>query len=196
MFGINRIGAVVAALAVLALAGGGTALAAPAPPTGAGPAAATAPTFTAPDIVIYKGNGDKTPVGPRGPLGYDWTGDITAPETIAITNPGGVTGTLVETPDSTRTAGACLKKCGEWWYSENGALLNVFDYDHGGFVTFASGLSTPLDTRSQWFTPPGQSAGVLSPKCLRWVNPGGVTYVIELNTTTYKWTYAPKVSCA
>ena len=126
----------------------------------AAPAAASAATVPAPSvssaapltrIVIYKGGGDKTPVGPAGPLGYNWTVSTT-PDKITTTNDG----TLVEDTSLVWSGGS---PGGKWWYSRSQAVLHVFYWDQpGGAARWRPPASPRCSTKttpgSTWATAP------------------------------------------
>jgi hypothetical protein len=163
-------------LACAALAAPAAASAATVPATGANSAA------TVTRIVIYKGGGDKTPVGPAGPLGYNWTVSTT-PDKITTTNEG----TLVEDTSLVWSGGS---PGGEWWYSTSQAVLHVFYWDQPGGAgkVEATNLATLLNNNNAWFH---LGNGTYSPRCLAWTAPDGQAQYIQLTKEGGDWKGVP-----
>jgi hypothetical protein len=159
----------------LALTLAGTTLTLSAPTTG------SAATITR--IVIYKGGGDKAPVGPKGPLTSNWT-LYKQPAKITTTDDG----TLVVDLNLNPTGGCppFSDDCGWWRYSTGGAELLDLYWDqpnHAGKVE-VTGLRSILNDSSAWID---LGNGVYSPKCLDWSPSYGVVDLIGLDVSTYTW---------
>ncbi len=165
-------------LACAALTAPAAASAATVPATGANSAA------TVTRIVIYKGSGNGTPVGPAGPLKYAWTVS-TSPDKITTTNDG----TLVEDTSLTSPVGS---PGGEWWYDTSQAVLHAFYWDQPGGAgrVEATGLASLLNESNAWFD---LGNGVYSPRCLAWTAPSGQEQFIQLTKEGGDW---KKVSAA
>ena len=169
----------------LALALASTALALATP---SGGSAATLPTPTR--IVLFKGGGDATPVGPAVQPAGKWTVS-TAPAKITTTN----YGTLVE-DTGLGPIGACPAKCGEWWYYPRpGAVqLREFYWDTtNGQHVLATNLGPALANNNEWAY---LGHGTYTPLCLAWlVTAHNIArlYYIKLSLGTHVWS---KISAA
>jgi hypothetical protein len=164
---------------VLALALASTALALAAPSVGS---AATLPTPTR--IVLFKGGGDATPVGPTVQPAGKWTVS-TAPAKITTTD----AGTLVE-DTSLGPIGDCTAQCGEWWYDSRPSFVQLqeFHWDKtNGTQVLATNLVPALANNNEWASLGG---GTYTPLCLSWLVTSNNTakgYIIKLSLTTHKW---------
>ncbi len=164
---------------ILALAAGGTAVALATPPaTAAGRPALTGVTR----IVIYKGGGNTTPVGPPGPLppSYKPAKLSTQPAKITVSGGGG---TLVE---DTSLQYSGVTHGGEWWYWTTGAILHAFYWDRNGTKTEVYNLQSPINDDAAW---KNLGHGTYTPLCLLWSSAGGTVYTIRLNAS-YDWVMA------
>ena len=164
----------------LALALASTALALAAPSVGS---AASLPTPTR--IVLFKGGGNATPVGPAVQPAGQWSVS-TAPAKITTTN----YGTLVE-DTSLGTIGACTAQCGEWWYDPRPSTVQLqeFHWDKtNGTVVLATDLVPALANNNEWAY---LGNGTYTPLCLSWVvtasNNTYTQHYIKLSLTTHKW---------
>ena len=169
----------------LAVALASAALALAAPSAGA---AVTRPTPTR--IVLFKGGGDATPVGPAVQPAGKWTVS-TAPAKITTTN----YGTLVE-DTSLGPIGACAAQCGQWWYDPrpSAVQLQEFYWDQtNGQQVLATNLAPALANNNEWASLGG---GTYTPLCLSWlvtVNNVATQYYIKLSLHTHDWS---KISSA
>jgi hypothetical protein len=163
---------------VLALALASTALAL------AVPAVGSAATPTPTRIVLFRGGGNATPVGPAVQPAGKWTVS-TAPAKITTTNDG----TLVE-DTALGPIGACTKQCGEWWYDPKPSWVQLaeFHWDQtNGKQVLATNLVPALANNNEWAY---LGNGTYTPLCLSWVVTSGTTstsYYIKLSLTTHKW---------
>jgi hypothetical protein len=158
-------------------------------------------------IVLYTGDGNTKPVGPPGPLAYQWTIQA-APEKITITKPSGgtleVVGTLAEVPKAKQVdLGTCGPPyCSQWWYhiASPGTASAAPDVHMPEFYWEQPGKATIFSIGGleyfphSWFVAPD---GAWSPRCLEWVI-SGVAYVIVLSKTDQDWlmTSNPDKACA
>jgi hypothetical protein len=163
---------------------------APSPTTSAVPAsthaalsgsAATLPTPTR--IVLFKGSGDATPVGPAVQPAGKWTVS-TAPAKITTTN----YGTLVEDTSLPGGIGSCAAQCGEWWYDPRPSTVQLLEFywdKTNGQQVLASGL-VPAGGPGGWASLGG---GIYTPVCLVWevTNSTYTLYYIRLNLHTHDW---------
>jgi hypothetical protein len=163
----------------LALALASTALALATPSAGS---AATLPTLTR--IVLFKGGGNATPVGPAVQRAGKWTVS-TAPAKITTTN----YGTLVE-DTSLGPIGDCTARCGEWWYDPrpSAVQLQEFYWDKtNGHQVLATNLVPALANNSEWAS---LGNGTYTPRCLSWLVTANNTYTlhyIKLSLKTHDW---------
>ncbi|HEX3388233.1 MAG TPA: hypothetical protein VHT94_04265 [Streptosporangiaceae bacterium] len=170
-------------LPALTLVGTALALAAPAVSS-----AATLPTPTR--IVLFKGGGNATPVGPATQPAGHWTVS-TAPAKITTTN----YGTLVE-DTGLGPIGACTAQCGKWWYDPrpSAVQLQEFSWDQtNGKHVLATNLVPALANNNEWAS---LGNGTYTPRCLSWVVTSGTTstpHYIKLDLTTHDWS---KISAA
>jgi hypothetical protein len=163
----------------LALALASTALALAAPSAGS---AATLPTPTR--IVLFKGGGNVTPVGPAVQPAGKWTVS-TAPAKITTTN----YGTLVE-DTSLGTIGACAAHCGEWWYDPRPSWVQLQEFywdETNGQHVLATNLVPALANNNEWAS---LGNGTYTPLCLSWLvtaNNISTPYYIKLSLVTHDW---------
>jgi hypothetical protein len=165
----------------LALALVSTALALAAPSVGS---AATLPTPTR--IVLFKGGGNATSVGPETQPAGKWTVS-TAPAKITTTN----YGTLVE-DTSLGPIGDCTKHCGEWWYDPrpSAVQLQEFYWDKtNGTRVLATNLVPALASNNKEWAYLGN--GTYTPLCLSWLvtasNNTSTLHYIKLSLKTHYW---------
>jgi hypothetical protein len=165
---------------ILALAAAGTALAlaAPASQAAVAPRAATC-TKTICRIVIYKGAGNKTPVGPAtlpGPGGIE---AYTAPQTLTVSGAGKMEMDIagLEGP-----YGACASDCSEWWYYSNAVQVTSFSWVQSTGTQTAHYLAS-VPVNSAW---KDLGNGVWTPLYLTW-QPASGLHCAHLSLSTYDW---------
>jgi hypothetical protein len=151
--------------------------------------AASPPTPTR--IVLFKGGGNVTPVGPAVQPAGKWTVSTT-PAKITTTNDGA----LVE-DTSLGPIGACTAQCGEWWYDPRPSAVQLQEFywdETNGKQVLATNLVPALANNKEWAS---LSNGVYTPRCLSWVvtasNNTSTLFYIKLSLTTHKWS---KISAA
>lgn len=150
-------------------------------------------------VVLYTGDGNTKPVGPPGPLAYQWTIQA-APEKITITNTKlQVVGTITEIPKAKQIASGCLPpQCSEWWYDITSpgtkdatpqVVMPQFYWNQPGKATVAppDGIEGNPNT---WFV---ASDGAWSPRCLQWAY-AGVAYYIVLSKAD-DWQMTNETAC-
>jgi len=164
----------------LALALTSTALALAAPTVAS---AASPPTPTR--IVLFKGGGNATPVGPAVQPAGHWSVS-TAPAKITTTN----YGTLVENT-SLGSIGDCTAHCGEWWYDPRPSAVQLLEFywdKTNGTQVLATNLVPALANNNEWAS---LGDGTYTPLCLSWVvtasNNTYTMHYIKLSLTTHKW---------
>ena len=154
-------------------------------------AVSAAPTPTR--IVLYTGGGNTKPVGPAGPLGYNWTIQA-APAEITITGHG----TLTEIPKAKQVASTCTPpQCSQWWYRVGSTGKNPATYmpqaywEQTGKSTITLGLGITANP-SSWAVAPD---GAWTPHCLQWAaSSGGVAYYAVLSKS-HDWVMSSEQAC-
>ena len=165
------------------LAAAGTAALGLAAPASASPAASC--TRTVCRIVIYKGGGNKAPVGPASlPAADTWTVS-TVPGSIETSG----YGTLkFDVASLEGHWGDCASDCSEWWYDANPAAAQVssFTYQASGKTVTGHAIQVPSGNQN-WKDLGG---GTWTPLYLVWeAAPAyNVDDCIALNIKTYTWT--------
>jgi hypothetical protein len=151
----------------------------------AAPTASSAATLPTPTrIVLFKGGGDATPVGPAVQPAGKWTVS-TAPAKITTTNDG----TLVE-DTGLGPIGDCTAQCGEWWYDPRPSAVQLLEFywdEPNGTKVLANNLVPALANNNGWASLGG---GTYTPLCLSWVvtaNNKETLYYIKLSLTTHDW---------
>ena len=180
---------------IFALAAAGTmlALATPSASQAVTPRAATCAAGTICRVVIFKGGGDSSGIGPAS---LPSPGDIktdTKPESLTVDVADGTVRLDFDVASLEGQYGTCADECSKWWYYSNGQVQVVrfrFKTATGYYLDVPFGNSNWREI----------APGVYTPIYLHWsVTPASPTwYCIHLDTVTYDWSLVstgPTDSC-